>query len=661
MIEETAPQPSTNPFEIPIPVPAPRMETADLADTITVTPGSVVGFDLETHSADSLFTHPVGEYVKLVGLGDAGNVAVTTDTAVLGSLTDAERIVTVNGNLFDMVAIDRHHGIPVEETIPKSHDLRMVAFQADPPTSDETDFQSPRYKSYSLEALASRYLADEEKSGAGDALAKEYAPVCTKDKATGGYTVRYVNGVNEGQSWASDESVKPSELKPLGWGNIPNDDPRFVAYCRSDVNVTLSLADKLPMTDYDRREARVSAVTARATLEGFRVDVPALTAHVAKLDAQSAAGRRVLAETYGFPADGKAPQRTKLGKAAFHRALTDFGFPTDHWPKNQDGTLSLSKDNMGKAAAWAEEANHPALKIIQAVQELNGVRNNASNLLNHLVGDRVHPKYEPFQATGRWSIKDPGLTVLAKPKRGKFSERSFLLPEEGHVLVSIDLDQADPRCVAAHSQDPNLIAIVNNPETDFHTEVSLMAFGSAEPQYRTPTKTLDIGWMYGRGVRGMVENTKGMTWDIGNTVVNAMKSRFGGVMAWQDRVRAQGEAGFPLNNGFGRRILADPRKAYTQSPAMVGQSTTRDILAEGLLTMAEEYPFLLSYLRVIVHDEVILSLPEDRAQELATLAQSCIDRWWAPEGAKTKVHFTAGDQDFLFGKTWAECYEDGRV
>lgn len=587
-------------------------------NTDTPSETSKIGFDIETLSADELWTAEPGSFVRLVGAGEAGNVTVTPETGLCGSLTASGTLVGHNLGLFDLIAADRHLGIPVETTIPRMHDLRLVAFQADPPSSDQTK-DGPGFKHYSLDALAHRYL-NGAKSTDGKALAKEFG----------------------------------------GWGAIPVDEQRYVEYCRDDVELALRLAEKLPLTDYDRREAIVASITARATLEGFRVDVDAVTQRARELSERSAAGRQMLSDTYGFPmlnGSGKpsnAPQRTKQGKQAFRDALESLGFPTARWATNKDGSLSLGKDTLTVALDWAAERNHPALNVIQAVSEMNGIRNNAANLLRYTVDGRVHPTFEPFQTTGRWSVRDPGLTVLKK--KGADSERAFLLPEEGHVLITIDVDQADPRCVAAHSQDPNLLAIVNNPEMDLHSEVAIMSFGNAEGNNRHYAKSVDIGWLYGRTVNGLAK-TPGITRDAAERVDAAMRERFSRVVEWQNEVRDRALSGALLDNGFGRNLRVQPGHEFTQAPAMMGQSSTRDLIAEGLLELRKRAPEMLPMLRVIVHDEVVASVPEKDAEECARILQSCLSREWAPAGASNPVRITAGQgKPFSIGKNWLDVY-----
>lgn len=631
----------------------------------------VVGFDLETHDVEELFTKPVGGFVRLVGVGVSGQVQVSPESRSAARLGTAKRVVGHNLALFDLPALDRHHGIPVEVTVPKAHDLRFCAFQDDPPTKEQTK-PGPNHKSYSLDALLQRYL-DVNKNEDGKLLAKEFSPRCTKDKATGTHTVAYRNGPNEGVSWTTEEPVGIKALERFGWGNIPVDDPRYIEYCRSDVELALRLAEVLPMTPYVEREMRIAAVTTRATLEGFRVDLPALHGYREELRVQSESVKERLTEKYGFPRDGKAPQRANAGKAAFKNALIELGFtppalknmgtplpfPGGMWPLNKDKSLSLDKKVLEKAMELAESIKHPALSVLKAIQEMNGIRTNADNILRYVVGDRVHPKFEPFQTSGRWSVTEPGLTVLAKDAN---SERRFMLPEEGHVLISIDLDQADARGVAAHSQDHALLDIVNDPTTDLHTQIAIMAFRVLTDLNRFYAKTLDFGWLYGRGAKGMAENTPGVTMEAATRVCTTMAGNFPRVVEWQNEVRERASAGLMLDNGFGRNIRITPGHEYTQAPAYMGQSTTREFIAEGLLDLVKRAPEMLPMLRVIVHDEVVLSVPEKDAQECAKIVQECMSREWAPSGASRPVKVTAGNGKMLefhkgLGRNWAECYK----
>ena len=566
--------------------------------------------DIETGSAEDLYRLPPDpSYIRLVGVSRSawGWDKYAPDQVVQRQCP----YVTVNGHLFDFPALDRHAGIPVEQTIPFSRDLRVAAFQHDPPTSYQTK-SGPGFKPYSMAALTSRYLGQDLKSGILKDLAYEFG----------------------------------------GYDRIPVDEPRYAEYLREDLDNTRRLNEAIPYDSYEQREAWVATITARATLSGFRADVGALTARAESLAERSARGRQMLAERFGFPLtnkagkEAKAPQRTKAGKEAFEVALTSFGFPLDRWPRGVDGSLNLSKDTMAFARDHAEREHPAALPVIEAVQDMNGIRNSAANLLAHVTNGRVHYPFEPFQATGRWSC---GLTVLKKSSED--SERAFLLPDEGHVLVSVDLDQIDIRAAAAHAQDPALLALLNDPTRDIHTEIATLS--GVE---RKLAKTLDLGWLYNRTVNGMAQ-TPGMTREAAQRVSSFMDTAYPGVRRWQYEVVETGKAGLLLGNGWGRNLRVEADRAFTQAPGAVGQSTTRDIVAEGMLDLARRAPEMLPLLRVSCHDELVFSVPEADKEECARIIQSCMSRMWAPVGKSNPVAITAGaNKPFVFGKTWADCY-----
>jgi hypothetical protein len=57
----------------------------------------------------------------------------------------------------------------------------------------------------------------------------------------------------------------------------------------------------------------------------------------------------------------------------------------------------------------------------------------------------------------------------------------------------------------------------------------------------------------------------------------------------------------------------DPARAYTQGPALMGQGAARDIMTESLLRLVKAADAagrnVRPYLRAVVHDEIVLSVP----------------------------------------------------
>jgi DNA polymerase I len=124
-----------------------------------------------------------------------------------------------------------------------------------------------------------------------------------------------------------------------------------------------------------------------------------------------------------------------------------------------------------------------------------------------------------------------------------------------------------------------------------------------------------------------------------------MRESFPRLEEWKGETREIGAATGLLVNDFGRRMRLNPEWAYTQAPALMGQGGTRDILAEGLLKLPAS---ILPMLRVVVHDEIVLSIPEDIVEDVCRTVIECMT--FEHRG----VPITWGQSKP--GKSWADCY-----
>lgn len=504
---------------------------------------------------------------------------------------------------FDLLALERHAGLRIEETTGRIRDTFLQAWLADPPTSWETK-PGPGYKSYSLDAVAQRVLG-REKDTRGKELVKEFG----------------------------------------GWNNIPVDDARYHAYCQDDADLALAIHRALPWTPYMEREMRVQAIMARMTLNGFRVDTDELARRVQKGQERKDEALAVLHENYGIPLGSKSPLATKAGKEALIAAFKAAGAP--HYPKTPTGEIQAGREGM---EAMRQHYGHlpRVAAICDLVTTVTTTRTIYGTIASHLHGGRVHPSIRPIQASGRWSVTEPGLTVVGK--RGALSvEREVFLPEDGHSIIAVDLSQVDMRAVAAHSQDHAYMDLFA-PGRDVHTEIAVQIFG--DPAKRPNAKELGHGANYGLSRNKMI--AMGHDPAIVDAFFSGRQAAFPRLMEWTGEVQEIGAATGLLDNGFGRPLRVQPERAYTQSPAQMGQGATRDLMAQGLLDMAFAHPEFLPYLRGIIHDEVVMSVPTKDAEEIGRLVVKCFEREWAPPGASRTIPILADLSGP--GTNWGNCY-----
>lgn len=649
MIEEPAAPAVPETFRAPVEVPA----------------GGMIGFDIESHSSDKLFTHDTaaaGPYAKLLGwIEPDGTEVVAQDPAhLLARLESADGFYGHNIFRFDLMALALHHGADYDRLARKAYDTYVDATVLDPPASKGTKpWGAKGY--YGLDQLAGR-LGLEGKTDKLPELAAEYGKAA-------GFTGK--------------------EAETEGYGLIRDDDPRYRAYFSGDLKATKGVRDHLPApTGYRQREQRIAYIQNRMTLSGWRVDVPLLRQRVAEENAKRDESLRWLAESAGVPMGrtvakgrGKArhevyepslsPLTTKEGRAAVIRAFRDRGAPEGGWPTTGSGLLAMSSDALGEASylkavvvdGKPKKTQVPAMfnpasvqwyqdqgADVAAMQELaghiltvTGSVQKYAEIMKYLRDGRVHGHVGADQASGRWAMVKPSVTNLGK--RGeKVHQRGVFLADDGCVLLAFDLDQVDMRAIAGHCQDEAYMALFE-PGSDAHSMIADLVYGRHDGEWREKAKRCGHGWNYGMSVNGLVNS--GVERETAQRFDDGMQERFPRLISWRDGTREYAAAGNLLDNGFGRLMRVDPHRAWTQAPALIGQGGARDILCEGLLRMPDEY---VPWMRGVVHDEVVFSVPVARVDEAIEVITAALT---LPGGFRG-VPITCGAS--RPGQAWDECY-----
>lgn len=576
-------------------------------------PEGVLSLDIETGSQEDIWsTGP--EFVRLVGYQKADRIVVSPDPWDLaGEIAKARVVVGHNVMAFDLIAYARNYGVDLTAMAEAGQvfDTKLVSILSDPPTPGMTQGQIQR--DYSLDNLGAK-LFDQKKTGDLKALAAEFG----------------------------------------GYDRIPVDDVRYVRYLIGDVDLGSRLGAHL--TDgyrrnaaYWKREHRVAAVAAQMRTNGFKIDTLELARRVEANQADRSRRLADLSGRYGLPTtkkDGKpskSPHATADGKAAIARAFADLGVTLPPTPSGEPGFGKVALE--GVAQDFAD--NTDVMALAELVGGLNGVRTVYETLAQYTINGRVHPEVAMFQASGRWSTTKPGLTVLGK-RAGKYREREVLVADEGQVIIAADLSQVDARALAALSQDPAYIAMFA-PGLDLHKEIARRIWG--DESRREEAKALGHGWNYGLGIAGMVRNAN-VPEETARRFDRGMREQFPRLVEWREGVRAAGEAGELLDNGFGRPLRVDPTRAYTQAPALMGQGCARDLMMEGLLRLPRE---VLPMLRAVVHDEVVMSVPIADVEEVERVVLDALSFDWAPPGAALSIRIEAGLGERR-GRNWGEVY-----
>jgi DNA polymerase-1 len=79
-------------------------------------------------------------------------------------------------------------------------------------------------------------------------------------------------------------------------------------------------------------------------------------------------------------------------------------------------------------------------------------------------------------------------------------------------------------------------------------------------------------------------------------------------------------------------------------------------MMEGLLRLVDRHPEALPMLRAQVHDEIVLSVPEDIVEDVRqAVVEAMTWTWDAPGGVPVEIRADASPA----GRNWAEIYEKG--
>jgi DNA polymerase-1 len=376
------------------------------------------------------------------------------------------------------------------------------------------------------------------------------------------------------------------------------------------------------------------------TLNGFRVDLPLLEKRIAEGESNKRFALELLRDDYDLPLGrfewsgrGKdkievwgefdSPLSTLEGRRWLISIWEAFGIRNP--PVTDKGRLSTSADQLRPIAESL--AVHPDLRrILRLMMTVTTTRTIYQTIADHLVGDRVHPLIVMRQASGRSSVTSPGLTVMGK-RGGRHVEREVFIPEDGHVLVSIDLSQVDMRGVAGLCQDPAYMKLFE-PGRDIHDENALLIFGgelgaNGHHPRRNEIKPINHGYNYGLGKTKMI--AAGHNPDTVNKFFEMQAREFKIKANWTEEIREIAASGQFLDNGFERKMRPDPRRAYTQGPALEGQGSAADILKEVGLRLPPEFR---EFIKLPVHDEFVFSFPAEHAEELTREAERAMTWEW---------------------------------
>ena len=529
-----------------------------------------LAFDTETNG---LFQYSQGFELRLVQWGDSDLawVFVNGDPWARKSIDfvmdDTDLRIIAHNATYDALVIDSQGWRNGLELLERMHDTRILSHLVDPRSKSE----GANLPGHGLKDLARHYV-DENAADSDKALKKLF----------------------------KDNGWKIAD----GWKKIPKYHPTLIHYAGLDVILTARLYPKLYALCEKREVAHLIAYEHRLMIlcadmerRGIRVDVGYAQQLYDSFDERKAEYLKICADHGVKHPD--APQEVVA-------ALLDLGEPLIE--KTATGNFKADKRVLEDIIS----REGPGAKLAEAVQAAK----NANKWRESYVGstlelmderDRVHPKINSIAArTARMSVANPPVHQLPS---GLSEVRHMFLAEENCSMASIDFSGVELRVMAALSQDPVLMQAFRDG-ADIH-QMTADAAGVS----RKVGKTIAFGKAYGGGAKGLARQA-GVTVDVARHASKRFDEQYSGLTAYTKKLSRPVEKGvrsWVLSHSK-RRLPVDQERSYAALNYVI-QSTARDVLGKAMLSVWRAGLWDLVVLPI--HDELLCSLPNENAEELA--------------------------------------------
>jgi DNA polymerase I-like protein with 3'-5' exonuclease and polymerase domains len=452
---------------------------------------------------------------------------------------------------------------------------------------------------------------------------------------------------------------------------------QYGQYCINDVELTKKLWDKMKV-GFPASELLVIDQTLRMYTEPvIELDVPLLEQHLVEVRERKA---KLMEEV-------EVTTEDIMSNPKFATALQRLGVEPPRKVSLTTGkeTWAFSKTDKG----FTDLLEHPDERVQALASARLGVKSTleetrTDNLIGVAGRGRLPIMLNYYGAhTGRFSGGDK-LNLQNLPSRGNTTIRRALKAPEGHMLISCDSSQIEARTVAwVAGQDDLVQAFRENRDvySEFATEVYGRKITKADKVERFVGKTCVLGLGYGMGAekfRRTLEIGQGginviidineaerivrlyrqKNWKIvqfWQKCGNALKDMlYGGSNELHPKVRYDPK-GIRLPNGFyiqypglretasGFEYINDARqfkKAQAGEEAawtrIYGGKVTENIVqALAALVIREQMAAVGQHFKVAfqVHDEIIISVPEDNALADQTKLEALMSTApkWAPD------------------------------
>ena len=284
---------------------------------------------------------------------------------------------------------------------------------------------------------------------------------------------------------------------------------------------------------------------------------------------------------------------------------------------------------------------------------------------------RLHTTFRQMVDTGRMSSLDPNLQNIPKEQR----YRSCFIARPGYKLITCDMSQAELRILADYSKDSAFLEAYNTGQ-DLHIRTAADVFGltleiiKQDEQYkkdgderyigyRNKTKAINFGLCYGITKIGLAlrldisekdaqelidryfNKYKKIKLFLDNTGKSSVIKRFSTTISGRRRYyNLPGQEDVVIFN----RVKGSVERQGKNHPI---QGSNADTIKQSMVFVKERIKPYDARLLLTVHDEVVVEVREDQADEVAKVVSGCLI-----DGFGEFFHTVKMEADALIGDCW---------
>lgn len=401
------------------------------------------------------------------------------------------------------------------------------------------------------------------------------------------------------------------------WATVPMTAPAYTTYAGADVILTARLWRRLehihsgPFSEVARLEMDTLRICTEMSRRGMRIDRDYAFAKRDELRGWVDRVMTILRDQHGINIRSSAQlARYFESQGAVIHERTPKGAP------------STGKDVLERLAGEGYSMAKTVLEVRKADKLASSY---FDNLIDYSEDDGfVHAQINTIAArTGRMSVTSPALQTL--PAGDSTVRHAFLPDVDDQSIISCDFGQIELRLTAALSGDAALVDVFREADKvggDFFTMVGERLYGDgfqkSDPRRKLLKNTI-YGSSYGAGIQKMADSAKVPFHEM-EAVAMTLFSQFPGIRGIMDIAATEAEEAYrntgrySITNRYGRRVYVDEDRVYSAANFLV-QSTAADEMKRALVRI--DKAGLGTYLRLPVHDEVVMSVPTTDADEIS--------------------------------------------